>query len=650
MLNEAVRDSRTVRILPEEGMDARYASEFNDILEERQRQGDSHIKRTKYFTWSVAAQDAQHAASALESIYDTTIVNFSKSVMNVPIHRLDGEERVELLRRILRPKAPSLFSWDQVAAGRRAADFVAPASVRFNVSNEMSEVVRRSMVMDERYVSVMHIRNFGTDLSDEALSEITGLPIPMMASLVFVPQNRAKMIGRVNTAIAVAQNSINDYNRQNVNSGGSALYTPPNLESKAQDGADLRRYIIDHDQQVLFFQGLIVLFADSPKELQESEQMVRTVCQNRTIDIDVCWTKTKHAFTSAMPFAHPRPAMREKFRSLCQNEAGALNPFGGIAFEDEPMDSILVGQSSVTNLPNYINLALLPSPHMWIMGITGGGKGMMLKSILIWILLKEPRPLEGPWAGLRAKGRADQIFVFDFHNEYRALANCFGGTVSDVSALADTCINPLAITSAGTPVEPSDVANSSDFFTALTESVLSRPMDPLEISVLDRCIQNIYRPHIGKTSRPTLTDLTEELVQQPEECAEYLAKCYEIYTKGGLSCFNGQTNVSDNESFQVFNCQGLQKTLRTFAILTLLQHVRNAVYRNFDAGRTTWCVVEEAQSLFDRKNTNAADDYPIDARPRLFLLGAAQVRAAHGVRHAAAGGGTRPSQGKKPLR
>lgn len=611
ILNEQVRDARTVRLLPEEGLDGAYAAEYNDILEDRQRQGDNHIRRSKYLTWSIPASSDEAAISQLETISDTVVSNFFRTCLHVPIRRLDGAERIELFRRILRPLAPATFSWEKVAAGARPSGFVAPESVSFSTGEWGSDVFRRRMVADGRYISVMHIRDFGTDLSDEALSDIAALPIPMMVSLVYKPQVRAKMIGRINEQIQVAQAGINEYVKSISKQGGDVTRLAPTLEGRANEAEDLRQYVIDNDQQVLYFQGLIVLFAESVKELMEAEGQVRAVCNNRTIDVDVCWTKTKHALTSALPLAHPRAGVKDMYRSLCNFEAGALNPFGAVALDDDPMESVMIGQSSVTNLPNYIDLGKLPSPHMWIMGITGAGKGMLLKSILSWEVLKHARPEEGPFAGTRDAASAPQMFVFDFHNEYRAVAEAYGGTVSDVSALDSTCINPLAITSAGTPVEPSDVADSSDFFIALTESVLSEPMTPVQISILDRCVNAVYAPHIGKTSRPVLADLIEALEAQPEPEAKYLAKCYEIYTKGSLCCFNGQTNIEDDPILQVFNLQNTQKTLRTFAILTMLQHVKNAVYANFAAHRITWCVVEEAQSLFDRKNTNAADNYPV---------------------------------------
>ncbi len=72
-------------------------------------------------------------------------------------------------------------------------------------------------------------------------------------------------------------------------------------------------------------------------------------------------------------------------------------------------------------------------------------------------------------------------------------------------------------------------------------------MQPVEKTVIDRCVHVIYRKYFENPcpeNMPMLEDLYNALLTQDEKEAHHVAAALEIYVKGSLNMFNHRTNVN----------------------------------------------------------------------------------------------------------
>ena len=125
-------------------------------------------------------------------------------------------------------------------------------------------------------------------------------------------------------------------------------------------------------------------------------------------------------------------------------------------------------------------------------------------------------------------------------------------------------------------------------------------MQPIEKTVIDRCVRQVYRElalGLDKAKTPLLQDLYEELLRQPEPEAKRIATALELYCTGSLNLFNHPTNVNLNSRVVCFVLKGMGENLRKIAMHITNDFVTSAVGTNFKNGVATWCYFDEFHIL-----------------------------------------------------
>lgn len=596
------------RYLPETGANADYARAFNDILTERQRKGRIEFERRNLLTFSTVAADAASADRTLKTQMGALGPLFAR--LGSSVEPLTGVERARIEHQLLNgPEAPFVLDYKSLVRSKtRAREYVAPAWAAYEASDKL---MRSRMVLPNRVVKVLQIKDFGSDLSDNAIRSIRALPIPMNVSLLFRPQPRGETIQRVRTNINVAQAAINEYAQSIAKSGGDPTRLPPALEEKEDEARDLLDHIRDDDQSIAWFQGMIAIYAEDGERLAVYEQMVRDEAAVWTLDVAEMPLQQEQAIASSMPLA--RPILANRYRSLSTAESAAMVPFASQNIHDDPASSLLLGTDTVSGDDILVNPDRLKSPHSWVFGITGAGKGMQMNTIVSYSLLQHPRTqrdeLTGKW--VNPDPCCPQWHVFDFHGEYVKLAEDFGAAIGTFGPGREDAINPLGISDAAGELTQKVVVENIDFFIAMTESVLGVELTGTEKGVLDECLTQTYAPYIGSSSRPTLTELYERLRAYGEDketeakasaavhAARALADAWRIYATGSMSSFARETTFSPSPQLNVYNMSEVGSQMQTIAMLSALQFVRSCTFKNHRIGKPTYLVLEEVQTLFD---------------------------------------------------
>ena len=95
-------------------------------------------------------------------------------------------------------------------------------------------------------------------------------------------------------------------------------------------------------------------------------------------------------------------------------------------------------------------------------------------------------------------------------------------------------------------------------------------LEPIEKSVIDRAVINIYRPYLANpepSKMPILEDLYNELKAMPEPEAQRIASALDLYVNGSLNVFNHRTNVNVNNRIVCYDIKELGKQLKKLGML-----------------------------------------------------------------------------------
>jgi type IV secretory pathway VirB4 component len=404
--------------------------------------------------------------------------------------------------------------------------------------------------------------------------------------------------------IAGAHAEIYSYQNKLARQQADITILPPALKDKADTAEELLNFIQEQDQQIANFSGYISVYASSLAELESNVALVKSEAATWTIDVEDMYLRQEEALVCALPLADT--SLLKAQRTLTTAEGAIMMPFSSQIINHAPEKSYLLGQDTQSKRPIFINPSRLKSPHMWLMGITGAGKGMCVKSIIAYSCLSNPRTDNTSLAKL------PQWFIMDFHGEYTDIVSAFGGKTIDVSPVSKTCFNPLDITNEQGQLTRKALTQNSDYFLAQMQDVMGRELEQSEKSMIDRCILKIYEPYIKTNSqnRPTLQELFVCLKEQQSEVAVRIVEAFELFVTGSMSVFNGQTNAIEDDYLTSYDCSELGHTLQTFAILTLMKRVECATYKNYQAGRPTYFLMEETQKIFDNDAAvRVLDDY-----------------------------------------
>ena len=227
----------------------------------------------------------------------------------------------------------------------------------------------------------------------------------------------------------------------------------------------------------------------------------------------------------------------------------------------------------------------LKSANGLYLGSTGSGKSFAAKRELIHVFL----------------ATQDRIIVVDPMGEYAPLVRRLGGQIIELAPDSGSHMNPMDIQLA-LETDESPLSMKADFLLSLCELVVGgkEGLQPIEKTVIDRCVRQIYRElalGLGDGTMPLLQDLYEELLKQPEPEARRVATALELYCTGSLNLFNHQTNVNLNSRVVCIVLKGMGENLRKIAMHITNEFVRSAVKTNFENGIATWCYFDEFHVL-----------------------------------------------------
>lgn len=560
---------------------AEDAELFNKILNDKNRQGVSNIRRDRYITFSVKADTVDDAVPQLTRIESETQRILSQ--MNAASKVLDGTERLAIISSQLNPMKPFYFDYRRdvgMQPGMTTKDAIAPTMLNFRPDGNTD-----CFKSDGMWCQTLVFRHFGSELSDTALSEIVRLPIPLNVSWFAQPIDKAKAIAQVRQASAWIDKEIIDEQRSAVSKGYDFSILPHELRYSKNETEDLLDHLQNKNQRLYVFTGLVYTYASTKEALDNQALRIISAARQHSIEIDLLDFRQPEGMNSILPLGHNHVDVSRYFTTA---QVAALMPFATQELNDEGGN--YYGQNAQSSNLVICNRKKLASPVAFVCGKTGSGKGMFIKQEVTGTIFSNP---------------TDEIYIIDRAGEYTEIVNRYGGSTFTFSVGSDTYLNPFDTTSAGLShmSQLEQVAFKVDATLAQAGASAAEAgvnLSEVDQSIIQRCVEEAFAQAEarGDGKPPLLEDFYNILKEQPEPEAEIIAIRYERYVKGTTSFFNKHTNLDFDKRIVDFNLKELPDNLLVFALINVCEAIRNRMYYNATRNVRTWLYIEEIQSMF----------------------------------------------------
>src|SRR5699024_3551031 len=159
-----------------------------------------------------------------------------------------------------------------------------------------------------------------------------------------------------------------------------------------------------------------------------------------------------------------------------------------------------------------------------------------------------------------------------------------GGQVVKISPTSTQYVNPMDI-NLNYSDDDNPLALKVDFLLSFCDIVVGSKdgLQPVEKTVIDRCVRNVYRPYLADPDparMPILQDLYDELLSQPATHDQRVAAALPPYVTVSLQLSNPCTNVELTRRLVCFNITELGKQLKQLGMPDSQDQVWNRVTVN----------------------------------------------------------------------
>ena len=560
-------------LLPDkdDGLDE-YRHEFNQMLTAQVTGTSNSIVRERYLTVSVVKRNPDEARSYFARV-GTDLVTHLAQLSSVA-NELTLTERLHIFRDFFKAgeQAAAEFNIHEHAKrGQHFKDWFCPDSMEFAADH---------FKLDARYGRVLYLQDYASYIKDSFVSELCDLDRDLMLSIDILPVPTDEAARQLqSTLLGVETNVANWQRRQNANNNFTAT-VPYDMELQRKETKEMLDDLTTRDQRMMFGLVTLVHLADSKEQLDSDTETLYSTARKHLCQLSTLRWQQKDGLDTVLPYGLRKI---QALRTLTTESTAVLIPFR--AQEIMQPNGLYYGQNAVSKNMIVADRRLLLNGNSFRLGVSGSGKSMSAKEEIVQIALSTE----------------DDILILDPESEFGYLTEALGGEVIRISATSDTHINALDMEKGYADDGKDPLPDKSEFVLSLFEQIMQDDLKAQHRSIIDRCVQAVYRPYIAsgyKGNAPTLTDLQAEIKKQPEPEAQELALAAELFISGSLSIFAQKTNVDQNNRLTSYNILDLGEQLLPMGMLVILESIYNRVIQNWRSGRRTWVFVDEFSIFF----------------------------------------------------
>lgn len=548
--------------------------ELNEIIEERYDDGRNNFKVSRYITLSTHAENQRIGQRKLDNIGDT----FNEEIREVRsgLKKLDGMQRVKLLNSILRPAKEVYGTFEDIKLSNRTThDMIAPNLLDFR------SATKSDFQIDGNFGSVLYLREFPRNLSDQMFKEMTEAEVEMVATIHATSYSIANTNRRLrNEATDIEMDVIKreikassrGYNTQHIARTTKEFQADVNeqIEFVAESG--------DKQQSSTF---LIYTWAESKEELNHNIKKVQAIGDKYGAIFEPFYLTQEWALNSSLPLGKNYMDFERTFlRDLITPNISINSPFTSVDIQQEGGKYYGINELSKNNIVINRKGKELLNANGGIMAVSGGGKSFAAKTEMITTFIKRPK---------------DEIIIVDAEQEYKVIGQALGGQNIQVAPGSSTYINVMELPkSDDLSVDDNPIAIKSDFLVSLVGNLL-KGLTPVQRSIVDSVTRTTYQTVV----EPTLQDWYEILKKDTREEALELVGAMEIYITGSLNMFAKKTNIEQNSRVTIYDMHSLKNEMSSFGYMVILDRIWQRVVENNKKDVTTWVYFDEFQIIMN---------------------------------------------------
>lgn len=556
-----------------DGLDS-YRKEYNTMLLDKANSSNC-IVQDKYFTVTVSKKTVEDARAFFNRIGNDLTARLSR--IGSKCEPLTADDKLRIFHNFYRVGNEQNYNLDfeqLMNNGCDIRDYICPDSMDFESDY---------MKINEEYCRTIFLRNYGTFVDDNTISDLTSINRNLMLSVDFIPIPTGEATKEVDKVLLGIQTDKANFNRKQVqnNNFGATNY---DLEQRESEILEIKNDMRNRDQRLYETLITMVITADTKQELDNvTETVFAKVADSSTNQFATLRYQQLDGLNTVLPFGTRKINC---FRTLTTESLAAFMPFN--AQEMQHKKGTYYGQNAISNNMIFINRNKLLNGNCIVLGVSGGGKSFFVKEDITSIFLSDEN--------------AD-ILIIDPEREYHPLVTTLGGEVIEISANSETHINAMDM-NANYEDDKNPIATKAEFIMSLCEQLINGVVDAKDKSLIDRCCRKVYEEYIKsgyKIAPPTLQDFREELLRQNEVEAKELALAIELFTNGSLDTFAQPTNVDTNNRLICYDILELGSQLLPVGMLVVLDNILNRITSNRGKGRTTYIFIDEIYILLAEK-------------------------------------------------
>lgn len=543
--------------------------EYNGIMLEK-AMGANGVMQEKYITISVCKKDIDEARSYFARTGADLIAHFA--ALGSKCTEMSANERLYVLRDFYHggdDMGMDIDIRDMMKKGHDIRDAIAPGS--FAKHSDYFE-------MDGKFGRVLYLKDYASYIRDDMVTDLTDFNRNMMLSIDVIPIPTDEAVREVeNRLLGVETNITNWQRRQNQNNNFSAV-VPYDMELQRRESKEFLEDLTTRDQRMMLAVITMVHTADTKERLDADTESILSIARKHMCQMAVLRYQQIDGLNTVLPIGARKI---NTFRTLVTESLAVFMPFK--VQEIQEPGGIYFGENSISHNLILCNMENLLNQSMFILGIPGSGKSFFAKLHILNLAL----------------ATNDDIIICDPEGEYAPLVNALKGEVVHIAAGGRDHINAMDMVDGYGDNNP--IADKSQFIMSLIEQIDKNGVGAHQKSIIDRCVDAVYRDCAENGTTPTLRTLRRKLLEQPEKKAKDLALALELFTSGSLDIFAHETNVDTSSRIISYDIHELGSQLKPAGLLTITDAMLNRVTSNWKRGKRTHVFIDEFHVVFENE-------------------------------------------------
>lgn len=557
--------------------------EYSTMLFHQMEAGNNGLTKTKYLSFGIHASSMKEAKPKLTHIETDILNNFKR--LGVMAKSLNGFERLELMHKQFHMGDEEKFLFDfkwLTGSGLSVKDFIAPSCFHFKNG--------RVFQMGSLYGAMSFLSITASDISDRMLADFLSMESSQIVTMHIHSVDQNEAIKTVKHTITELDRSKIEEQKKAVRAGYDMDIIPSDLATYGSDAKSLLKELQSQNERMFLLTFLVMNTGKTEQELENNIFQASSIAQKHNCNLVRLDFQQEQGLMSSLPLAYNQVEIE---RGMTTSSTAIFVPFTTQELFQQGKEALYYGLNALSNNLIMVDRKKLKNPNGLILGTPGSGKSFAAKREIANAFLVTD----------------DDIIISDPEAEYSPLVERFHGQVIKISPTSSQYINPMDI-NMNYSDDDNPIALKADFILSLCELIVGgkEGLLPVEKTVIDRCIPQIYRKYFENPlpeNMPLLEDLYNKLLEQEEPEAKHVATALEIYVHGSLNVFNHRTNVDITNRLVCYDIKDLGKQLKKIGMLVVQDQVWGRVTENRSMGKSTRYYMDEMHLLLREEQTAA---------------------------------------------